>query len=218
MKNTNTNVRRNTPAVLLIAGMATLGATLAFASEARHGHVTPPPVPPLLEVEEGNEAFLVGHAIGTQNYVCLPSGTGFAWSLFTPEATLFDDHDRQIITHFFGPNPLEGGTVRAVWQHSRDTSTVWGRAVQSSVDEQFVAPGAIPWVLLNVKDTGTQEGPTGGRRLSRTTFIHRVNTAGGVAPATGCAQSADVGSRRFVPYTADYFFYEKAGYHGHDDE
>ena len=69
-----------------------------------------------------------------------------------------------------------------------------------------------------MKDTGTQEGPTGGRRLTRTTFIHRVNTAGGVAPATGCAQPADVGQRRFVPYTADYFFYEKAGYHGRDDE
>jgi Protein of unknown function (DUF3455) len=218
VKNSNTNVRRNTRTVLLVAGMAAAGATPAFASEARRDHVIPPPVPPILEVEPGNEAFLVGHAIGTQNYVCLPSGSGFAWSLFTPQATLFDDHDRQITTHFFGPNPFEGGTIRAVWQHSRDTSTVWGRAVQSSIDPQFVAPGAIPWLLINVKDVGAQAGPRGGRRLTKTTFIHRVNTVGGVAPATGCAQSADVGKPAFVPYTADYFFYEKAGHHGHDND
>jgi len=120
------------------------------------------------------------------------------------------------ITHFFGPNPFEAGTIRAVWQSSRDTSTVWGRVVQSSIDPQFVAAGAIPWLLVNVKDTGAQAGPTGGRRLVNT-FIHRLNTVGGAAPATGCAQSANVGSRAFVPYTADYFFYEKATHHERDD-
>lgn len=80
-----------------------------------------------------------------------------------------------------------------------------------------MAPGAIPWLLLNMKDTGTQEGPTGGRKLTRTTFIQRVNTVGGVAPSTGCAQSSDVGSRAFVPYKADYFFYEDAERHQHED-
>jgi hypothetical protein len=37
--------------------------------------------------------------------------------------------------------------------------------------------------------------------------IHRLNTAGGIAPANGCSQSANVGSRIFVPYEADHFFY-----------
>jgi Protein of unknown function (DUF3455) len=216
--NTYTDDQRSTWAVLLITGVAALGATLAVTAQAGHDRVSPPPVPAKLEVEPGHEAFLVGHAIGTQNYVCLPSATGFAWSLFTPEATLFGDDDRQITTHFFGPNPFEGGTIRAVWQHSRDTSTVWGRVDQSSTDSQFVAPGAIPWLLVNVKDVGAQAGPTGGRRLTKTTFIHRLNTVGGVAPATGCAQAGDVGNRRFVPYTADYFFYEKATHHGHHDD
>jgi hypothetical protein len=216
VKNTDTNVRWNTLAVLLVAGTAALGATAASAAEARHGHVTPPPVPGNIEVEEGNVAFLVGHATGTQNYVCLPAGAGFAWSLFTPEATLFDDHLRQIITHDFGPNPVEGGTIRATWRDSRDTSTVFARAVAMSTDAEFVEAGAIPWVLLNVKDTGVQEGPRGGDRLTRTTFIHRLNTHGGSAPATGCSTAANVGARQFVPYTADYFFYEKE--HGHDDD
>jgi Protein of unknown function (DUF3455) len=49
--------------------------------------------------------------------------------------------------------------------------------------------------------------------LTEITFIQRVNTSGGVAPSTGCAESADVGSKAFVPYTADYFFYSRT--HGH---
>ncbi len=51
-------------------------------------------------------------------------------------------------------------------------------------------------------------GPTGGGKLARTTFIQRVNTAGGVAPA-GCAASTDVGKKALVPYTTDYIFYRE---------
>ena len=55
-----------------------------------------------------------------------------------------------------------------------------------------------------------QEGPTGGDLLTRTTFIQRVNTSGGLAPATGCSQASDVGKKAFIPYTADYFFFTDA--------
>jgi len=97
-----------------------------------------------------------------QNYICLPcphattpaamcpDASGFAFILFTPEATLFNDDEKQIITHFFSPNPDENGTIRVTWQHSRDTSTVWAMAIASSSDPTFVAPGAIPWLLLEV--------------------------------------------------------------------
>ena len=53
----------------------------------------------------------------------------------------------------------------------------------SSTDPAFVEPGAIPWLL--VTKVGVQNGPTGGDWLSATTFIQRVNTHGGLAPATG---------------------------------
>ena len=49
----------------------------------------PPPVPFGLDVPAGNRLFLKSEAKGTQNYVCLPSGTGVAFKLFTPQATLF---------------------------------------------------------------------------------------------------------------------------------
>ncbi len=73
----------------------------------------------------------------------------------------------------------------------------------------MVRADSIAWVLLNVKDTGTQAGPTGGDRLTKTTFIQRLNTFGGLAPSTGCLSSTDLGHQAFVPYKADYFFYKK---------
>jgi hypothetical protein len=174
-------------------------------------------VPEKLQVPEGAEAFLVGHAVGTQNYVCVPSGTGFAWTLFTPEATLFRDSGRQIITHFFSPNPDEpntnprvvaDGRIRAAWQYL-DTSTVWAGVLlpeHSSTDSDFVQKGAIAWLKLTV--VGAEEGPTGGGFLTKTTFIQRLNTVGGLAPSTGCSVSGDVGKQAFIPYRADYFFFE----------
>jgi hypothetical protein len=188
--------------------LGTLAASLPRAAGA--DDVTPPPVPADLEVEAGNRPFLVGHGVGTQNYVCVPSGSGFTWTLFTPQAALFTGDGDQLTTHFFSPSPLEGGAIRVTWQHSRDTSTVWAQLIHHpSFDPAFVAPGAVPWLLL--QRTKVQEGPGGGDKLTATTFIQRLNTAGGVAPATGCASPADVGAKVFVPYEADYFFYRRSG-------
>ena len=172
------------------------------------GHITPPPVPDKIKPEEGSRLFLVGHAYGTQNYICLPSGAGFKFVLFTPEATLFEHRAKQVTTHFFSPNPDEDGIVRATWQHSRDTSAFWGKAIDSidsTSNPELVAAGAIPWVLLG--KAGVAEGPGGGDTLTKTTFVQRLNTSGGVAPATGCASLADVGKQAFQAYEADYFFY-----------
>jgi len=211
MKNRSTYDNQATRRILRGACAAGLAVALSLAQFAHAHHVTPPRVPFDIEVPPGNKAFLVGHAVGTQNYICLPSSGGFAFALFTPEATLFDPRDKQqVITHYFSPNnnpfdPSDKGVIRATWEDSRDTSTVWGAVEKSSTDANFVAPGAIPWI--RVKVVGAQDGPTGGDRLSGTTFIQRVNTVGGSAPATGCGASADVGKKAFVPYEADYVFY-----------
>lgn len=194
----------------LMVALATTATQSAYGHDRDRGdRISQPAVPATIQVPEGNVPFLLGHARGTQNYVCLPSGATFAWSLFTPQATLFSASDRQLTTHFFSPNPDEKNTVRAAWQDSHDTSTVWASAFPPSFDPAFVAPGAIPWLLLET--VGTQAGPRGGDDLTITTFIHRVNTRGGSAPTSGCAASADVGKRMFVPYTADYFFYKRRG-------
>jgi len=196
---------------MLLAGVAAMAFTVSSAQPAYADEViTPPPVPSNIQVPEGNVAYLVGHAVGTQNYVCLPFEDGARFTLFTPQATLFNQDGEEIMTHYFGPNPAEGGTVRAAWQHSRDTSTVWGQVKpgNSSTDPEYVAPGAIAWLLVTI--VGDQAGPTGGDKLTKTTFIQRLNTSGGVAPSTGCVSSTDVGNQAFVPYTTDYYFYKAA--------
>jgi hypothetical protein len=222
MKNCNASENQTMCRILLIACATALAVafTVALPQPAHADRVTPPPVPANIQVPAGNKAFLVGHAVGTQNYICLPSGSGFAFTLFTPEATLFKDNTKQLITHYFSPNlnpipPEEDvGTIRATWQHSRDTSTVWAKvninldgSPGSSIDPDFVERGAVAWVLLKV--VGAQNGPTGSDTLSDTTFIQRLNTHGGVASSQDCAASADVGKQAFVPYTADYFFYKE---------
>lgn len=197
----------------MMALAVVLTTTMTGASHRDSDRETPPPVPTDLEVPEGNKLFFVGHAFGTQNYICLPSATaptGVAWTLAGPQANLFDRHDRQITTHFLSPNPDEAGVARATWQDSEDTSAVWARAAAMTSDSAYVAPGAIPWLKLEV--VGDARGPNNGRTLTVATWIQRLNTTGGVAPATGCTASANIGARTFVPYTADYFFYRKAGW------
>jgi len=194
------------PRLMMCLAALTVVFTVSQPRPAHADDATPPPVPPNIQVPAGNKAFLEGDAIGTQDYICLPSGSSFAWTFFGPQATLFNDHDKQIITHFLSPNPFERGTPRVTWQDSEDTSTVWAVVIAQSSDPAFVQPGAIPWFLLKV--VGAQDGPTGGHKLSETTFIQRLNTSGGVAPATGCTLSTDVGKMALVPYTAGYFFYK----------
>jgi hypothetical protein len=191
-----------------IACVTTLAATFmtALPQAASADPVTPPPVPASIQVPAGNRAYLVGHAYGTQNYICLPSGATFMWTLFGPQATLYNDDDHQVMTHYFSLNPFEKALVRPTWQHSRDTSAVWGAGIGTAPAPGFVP--AIPWLLIQV--VGAEDGPTGGDRLTATTFIQRLNTAGGVAPGTGCAEAGDVGKKAYVPYTADYFFYRQA--------
>jgi hypothetical protein len=196
----------------------TAALALAVASSVAMGQTestTAPPVPADIQVPPRNVAFLKGYAIGTQNYICLPSSTGVAWTLFGPQATLFftlkvfnREVLQQIATHFLSPNPDEDGTLRPTWQSSLDTSAVWGQAIGSSSDPAYVAPGAIPWLLLKV--VGAERGPSEGNSLKPATYIQRVNTTGGPAPSSGCGQPSDVGAREFVPYTADYIFYKKA--------
>jgi len=192
-------------------GSFVLASTIALgagSSAAMHDRVTPPPVPGDLNVSSAERAFLIAHAVGTQNYICLPAAAGgYAYVLFGPQATLFDDEGDQVMTHFLSANPDENGVPRPTWQHSRDTSSVWAALAASSTDPAYVAPNSLPWFLL--RPVGVEYGPEYGSRLVRTSAIQRVNTSGGLAPATGCAAATDVGRKALVPYTADYVFYRQ---------
>ena len=210
MKNRNTEQHHITRWVRLVACISALGTAfmIALPQVAHAQSLTPPSVPDRLQPPEGNELFLIGHAFGTQDYVCAASGSGVAFVLTTPEAVLFDNPARRIVNHYFSPNPVEGGTIRATWQSTRDSSVFWGKVDNTATfltDPDFVAPDAIAWVLLS--QAGVLDGVGGGNTLSVATFVQRVNTVGGLAPSIGCNSPADIGHTAFVPYEADYVFF-----------
>ena len=209
---------RNLPA----ACAAALAAIFTVSLPAGADPVRPPPVPANLQVPAGNKAFLVGHAIGTQNYSCLPAGVDaeghprYAWTLFTPQATLFAHNLKEVATHFFSPNPLEvspspltDGPVRATWQDAKDASTVWGKVMpgDSSADPAFVAPGAIAWLRITM--VGAEDGPTRWRRPDAdhlhppAQHLRRARAVDRAAPRRPTSAA-----RPSLPYEADYVFYK----------
>jgi uncharacterized protein DUF3455 len=209
MKNRTTGQYHIARRIKVIACMSALGAFMIALPQAAHAqNLTPPPVPDRIQVLEPNEVFFIGHAFGTQDYVCAASGAGVAFVLTTPEAVLFDNPARRVVNHYFSPNPAEGGTIRATWQSTRDSSIFWGQGTGTATfqsDPDFVAPDAIAWVRL--ARAGVLDGVGGGNTLSVATFVQRVNTVGGLAPSTGCNSPTDLGNKAFVPYEADYVFY-----------
>ncbi len=209
MEKSNVSNKKTSRYILLTLIVVALTVVLLVGQpqSALADKLTAPPVPDNLKVQEGAKLFLIGHAIGFQNYVCLPAGAGFAFNLFTPQAILFNESSEQIITHFFSTNP-ENNIIRASWESSQDSSQVWAAVAPDGVytNDDFVEKGAIAWLLLNVENH--KDGPNGGDKLSPTIQIQRVNTHGGSAPSVGCSSLTDVGKRAFVPYTADYLFYK----------
>jgi hypothetical protein len=153
-------------------------AAAGILAQAAEAHQ---PVPADLVPPAGNEAYLSGHAVGVQIYSC----NGTAWALVAPRANLYDRRGKLIATHFAGPT----------WQTKDGSSVVGKREKNVNVD-----PTAIDWLLLSAAST------TPGQ-LGKTTYIQRIHTTGGLAPAGGCDASTS-GATVEVPYTADYVFFK----------
>jgi Protein of unknown function (DUF3455) len=175
------------------AGIAVVTASLAMTGVA-HAEPAPPNLDsaPGIAVPAGNQVFLVGKvSTGVQIYKCTATG----WTFDHPEATLVGDNDKEIIKHFAGPT----------WQ-AKDGSTA---TKDPATPNKAATPNAtaIPWLLIK---TTAAAGPSGDR-LAHTTFIQRVNTTGGLAPAAADCTAATVNTTKGVPYTADYYFCRATG-------
>ena len=199
-----------------------LGCALGTATTAAAQRITAPTTPADITPPAGSSLFLMGSAVGTQGYVCLPTSTGASWTLNSsrPEATLFlkiFGQDVQVITHFLSPdtNPNENAPTplpfgSPTWQSSFDSSVVWAKALKSipaGSDASCSHAGAIPCLLL--QSIGSQQGPSGGSLMTKTAYIQRLNTTGGTAPVDGCSSATDAGKQKLVPYTADYYFFSE---------
>jgi uncharacterized protein DUF3455 len=133
-----------------------------------------------LKVEEGNKVAFYAHAEGVQIW----GWDGTSWVFLRPEAILYAGGQGGIVgLHYSGPT----------WE-----SASGSYVVGTVLDRATPNPNAIPWLLLGAVRS---DGPG---IFDGVTFIHRVNTVGGIAPASPGSFKGDVAR---VPYTADYFFY-----------
>ena len=154
------------------------------------GPRVPPTVPEAIQPPAGATFLTRTYATGSQIYTCKASASDgtYAWAFKAPEAALYDDSCALKGAHGAGP----------VWEWTPDGSAVKGMKI---ADAPAPATGDIPWLLLKgVENTG--EG-----KFAHVTYVQRVATAGGAAPASGCDASA-VDKEVAVPYTAVYYFWE----------
>ena len=123
------------------------------------------------------------YAAGVQIY----RWSGASWVFVAPRATLYSDPNRRGVvgSHYAGPT----------WE-SVSGSTVVGTVAKRCTPNQ----SAIPWLLL---DAVSSAGPGVFRGVTQ---IQRVNTMGGVAPATAGTVLDEIAE---VPYSAEYFFYRR---------
>jgi hypothetical protein len=173
--------------VVLVGGAGCAGrGGAATGGPARAAGACRAPLPGAeLAVPPGNALAAELAAEGVQVYACTASAAGVAWVFTAPEATLRDPAGAPAGRHFAGPT----------WE-ALDGSRVVGAKVAAATPE----PAAIPWLLLRAASHA------GDGALARITFVQRIATRGGLAPADGCS-AATVGAVARVPYAATYCLY-----------
>lgn len=146
-------------------------------------------VPEAVRVPAGQKMTMKAIGVGELTYECRakPSDpAAFEWAFAGPVAKLVDStSNKEIGTYYAGPT----------WE-AADGSKVTGKQVGTAP----AAAGSIPLQLVKT-EPATVQGV-----MSGVTYIQRINTQGGVAPADGCTAST-VGARKQVPYRAEYVFY-----------
>jgi hypothetical protein len=146
-------------------------------------------IPTNLAVPSGHVMVFQALGHGVQIYVCEPKQDDagpFEWTFRAPEADLLNASGEVVGRHFAGPT----------WE-GNDGSQVVGEPHANAASPD---PAAIPWLLLQARSN------QGTGLFSSVTYVQRLNTTGGRAPAVGCDQ-AHRGQELRVPYTATYVFY-----------
>jgi hypothetical protein len=169
----------------LVAGLALIVAGCRDTPRPEGGPAGE--VPAALKVPAGRRLVTTALAKGAQLYACADAGGGaFAWKLEGPDAELSDPQGKPIGKHYAGPT----------WE-AADGSKVVGKVVAKA---DAPVPGAIQWLLMDAQSAG------GPGAFAGVKSVQRVDTRGGVAPASGCdAQHA--GAKARADYQATYRFY-----------
>jgi hypothetical protein len=169
----------STALVLTLWGCAS--APLPFSQAA---------LPEAVKVPAGHRVSWEVVGIGEITYECkarpasASTPAGFEWVFVGPRARLVDRRGLDAGSYSGPP---------AMWV-APDAARITGAQLAVAP----AAPGSIPFQLVKAN-------PASGS-LAGTTYIQRVATQGGVAPARPCNAQTE-GEQRDVPYQADYIFY-----------
>jgi len=164
------------------ASMLSLGASAQAFDQSS--------LPDAVKVPAGNKVAMETVGVGEITYECRDKKDAagqFEWVFVGPDAKLNDRSGKQV-GKYFGPP--------ATWE-SMDGSKVTATQVA-------VAPastGNIPLQLVKANPA------TGTGAMTGVTFIQRVATKGGVAPAAAC-DAGSKGKKEIVKYQADYIIYK----------
>jgi len=146
-------------------------------------------LPDAVMVPAGHRVALETVGAGDITYECRAKANApgqHEWVFVGPDAKLMDRSGKQI-GQYFGPP--------ATWE-SMDGSKLTGAQVA-------VAPngnGNIPYQLVKANPA------MGNGAMQGVSYIQRVATRGGTAPAMACGASS-MGQKQVVQYQADYIFY-----------
>jgi Protein of unknown function (DUF3455) len=147
-------------------------------------------LPDAVKAPTGNKVAMETVGVGQITYECRDKkdmAGQYEWAFVGPDAAL-NDRSGKKIGKYFGPP--------ATWE-SMDGSKLTGAQVA-------VAPagaGNIPSQLVKANPAMGEGAMTG------VTYIQRVATKGGVAPAMAC-DAGSKGKKEIVNYQADYIFYK----------
>ena len=146
-------------------------------------------LPDTVKVPMGHNVAMETVGAGTITYECRAkkdTAGQFEWAFVGPSATL-TDRSGKTVGRYYGPP--------ATWE-SGDGSKVTGV-------QQSVAPGGDGNIPLQLVKANPAMGMGAMQGVS---FIQRVVTRGGVAPAMACA-NGNTGQKQTVQYQADYIFW-----------
>jgi hypothetical protein len=147
-------------------------------------------LPAAVQVPAGNRVAMETVGAGDITYECRAKANmpgQHEWVFVGPDAKLMARDGKQV-GRYFGPP--------ATWENMDGSKLT---ATQIAVSPG--AAGSIPMQLVKANPA------MGNGAMTGVTYIQRVATQGGVAPAAACG-TGNMGARQVVKYQADYIFYK----------
>jgi len=122
-----------------------------------------------------------------QIYTCKPTNQGFGWTGPDPDAVMTNSGGTLTVHHYKGP----------VWE-ATDGSLVRS---DGKLAKHFLPSKeeSVHWLELPAQE------PT--RKFEKVTFIHRIDTTGGLPPSAKTCDAQHAGDQERVNYSATYLFY-----------